>query len=171
MAEIKDKKAGAATGIIETPAPAFSLKQRTIKEKHAECLKELVRLKRKSQQMEIAHAQAMAAIQGRDHAAQENFKAAQERHHAKMAKIAAHNLNPACEFAPGTPEMDQTRRRKKMNLLVFMIQAILFGGGIMVVGILHLMARKFHQTDVSSGKINSHRPLLGQIWFKPANFY
>ncbi len=171
MAKIKDQKAGASTGETATPALALPLEQRAIKEKRAECLTELIRLKRKKQEMKNSHAQAVAAIQEWDHAAQENFKAAQERHRAEMAKISANSVNPTCEFAPGMQEMEQTRPRKKMNLLVFLIQAILFGGGIVAVGILLLITRKFHQHDISCGKIHSNRTLLAQIWLKPANFY
>jgi hypothetical protein len=171
MTVIKDKKAGVSTGKIKTPALALPSEQRAIKEKHAECLTELVRLKRKTQEMENSHAQQIATIQEREHAAQENFKAAQARHRAKMARIAANNVNPTCEFAPRTQEMEQSRQRKKMNILVFIIQAILFGGGIVAVGILLLIKRIFHQQDISCGKIYSTRPILGQIWLNPTNFY
>jgi hypothetical protein len=171
MAVIKDKKAGVSSGKIETPVLALPSKQRAIKEKHSECLKELIRLKRKTQEMEISHAQAIATIQEREHAAQENFKAAQARHRAEMARIAANNVNPTCEFAPRKQEMEQSRQRKKMNILVFTIQAILFGGGIVAVGILLLITRKLYQQENSCGKIYSNRPILGQIWLTPMNFY
>jgi hypothetical protein len=171
MAEIKDNKTGVSAVKIETPAPALPPKQRAIKEKHAECLQELVRLKLKTQEMEISHAQAMATIQEQEHAARENFNAAQQRLHAQMARIAATHVNPACEPAPDTQAAGQTRRPKKMNLLVFIIQSILFGGGIVAVGILHLMTRKFHHQDAAYGRIHSNLPVLGQIWHNPPNFY
>jgi hypothetical protein len=171
MTVIKDKKAGVSTGQIEMPAPALQSEQRAIKEKHAECLTELIRLKRKTQEMENSHAKQITTIQEREHAAQENFKAAQARHRAKMARIAANNVNLTCEFAPRTQEIEQSQQRKKMNILVFIIQALLFGGGIVAVGILHLIKRKFHLQYISCGKIYSNRPILGQIWLKPTNFY
>lgn len=171
MAVIEDKKAGVSTWQIETPALALQSEQRAIKEKRAECLMELIRLKRKTQEMENSHAQAIAIIQEREHAAHENFKAAQERHRAEIARIAANNANPTCQFTPETQEIEQAQPRKKMNILVFIIQAILFGGGIVAIGILLLFSRKFRQEGISCGKINSNRPLLGQIWLKHANFY
>ncbi len=170
MAKFKNKKAVVSKRKIETSAPALQSKQRAIKESHAECLQEFARLKRRTQEMEISHAQAIASIQEQEHAAQENFKADQARLRLEAAGMAANHVNPAGYFAPETQEAEPAPQRKKMNLLVFIIQAILFGGGIVVVGILLLITRKFHQRDVSSGQIYSHRPIMGQIGLNPANF-
>jgi hypothetical protein len=149
--EIEDIKAGIFKRKIETPALVLQSEQRAIKKKHAECLTELVRLKRKSQEMENSHAQAMATIRERNRVAQENYDAAQERHRAEMAKIAAHNTNPTYEFAPRTQKIEQDQQRKSMNVFVFMLQAILFGGGIVAVGIYLSIKRKFQHRNISCG--------------------
>jgi len=105
------RKAGVCTGNIETPALALPSEPRAFNKKQAECLAELVRLERKSQEMENAHTQALAAIQERHRAAQENFNAVQERHRAAMVKIAANQQ-------PAAPAGDRSRKTNSKVIFI-----------------------------------------------------
>jgi hypothetical protein len=132
--EMGDRKTGGFKGKIETLALALQSKRRAIKKKHAECLTEFNRLKRKSQDMEISHTQALAAIQERHRAAQVRYDTAQTRYRAQMVKTTvSNNAYPADERALKMLETAQYQQWKRMDVLAIILEAILFGGGIVAV--------------------------------------
>src|SRR5882724_5372706 len=141
--EVKERKAGVFKSKFKSPGLALQSKQKAIKEKHAECLTGLVRFKRKSEEMENLHTQAIATIQERHRVAQENYNAAQEKYRAKIAKTTAHNANMNYEFSRGTQNIENDQQRGKMNVLVFITQVILYVCGIAAVRTIRHIKRKF----------------------------
>jgi hypothetical protein len=126
--EIEGGKTGEASGKIETQAPVPQSEQKTIETNNAERLTEIIRLQRKLQDMKNSHNQAMASIQ-------ERHNATQEKYHAEIAKISPSNAKPTDEFTLKTREVERDQQRNRMNILVITLLAILFGCGIVAVGL------------------------------------
>jgi Flp pilus assembly protein TadB len=126
--ESEDRKAGEDTGETKTQALALQSEQESIEKNNAERLTEIMRLKRKLEEMKSSHSQAMAAIQ-------ERHSAAQEKYRAEMAKIIPTDAKPAGELTLKRLDKERDQQRNRKNFLVIILLAILFGCGIVAVGL------------------------------------